>query len=151
MPREIGHDKEKVAKLLFNCVLGQLGCSFMQFINFFSYLIENMGRVRPIKAHTRGAFLEFDGAQERRQAKGHTVQCAGLGLGGAFGGLDHLPVAGLLFGGFVATLNAKDMWVTCDHLVGNGIGHVHHVKQATILRNLGMKHHLQEKIPQFTT
>ena len=78
----------------------------------------------PVETHPRGAFLQLVGAQQGGQVGGDAVQCAFLFLACAFGGLDRLPVAGLLFGGLVAGLVAEYMRVAVDHLVRHGAHHV---------------------------
>ena len=120
-----------------------------QFGGFLGDLVEHLRGFGPVEPHARCPLLQLQCAQQGGQPHGDSVQNAGLRLVGTFGGLDRLPIAGLLLGRFIAAFVAENMRVAGHHLVGDGIGHVLKGEQATVIGNLGMKHHLQQKIAQF--
>ncbi len=128
MPREIGHREQQVAEFLLD--MGRIAAlrRLVQLCNFFLYLVENMRCFRPVKPHPRGALLQFDRAQQRRQPQRHPVERAGLLARGALCGLHRLPVAGLLLGAFLTVFVAEDMGMARHHLVGNGVGDIVNVK-----------------------
>jgi hypothetical protein len=100
------------------------------------------------KPDPRGAFLQLFGAHQRGQGQRHVLQHAAPSLGGAFGGLDRLPVQRLLFGGLVPAFVAEDMGVARDHLVGDGGHDLVEGEMPRLLGHLGVVDRLQEKVAQ---
>ena len=119
MTGKIRDHEQQIAEFFLDFHLAQRVARFHQFTGFFHNLINHMGRVRPVKPHTRGPFLQLHRAGEGRQAGGHAIERAGLCLACALGGFDFFPIGGLLFGGFITRFVAKNMRVAGDHFIAD--------------------------------
>ena len=108
-----------------------------------------MTDVGPVKAHSRGALLQFQRAQQRGQVHGDPVQRAALRLILALDGLDRFPVAGLLFGGFVAALVAKYVRMARHHLVRDVGDHGLKREMPRLFADGCVIDRLQQQIAQF--
>ena len=111
LPRQVGEDEEQIAHLIRQpgrVGRWQLGA---QFRSFLLQLVEDAGGIRPVEADPGGAPGQLVGPHQRWQAGGDAGQRAGLGPGGALGGLLHLPGC-VLGGGVAGRCVAEDMRVT---------------------------------------
>mgnify|MGYP006924560012 CR=1 FL=1 len=80
---------------------------------------------------------------------GLALQRPRLGLSRPLGGLYLFPVGGLLIGGFVAALVAKDMRMSGHHLVGDVAHHIVKGEMSGLFTDLRVIDRLQQKIAQF--
>jgi hypothetical protein len=111
-------------------------------------LVDDLSDIGPVEAHARGAFLQLLGAHQGGQGQRHVLQHAAPSPGGAFGGLDRLPIQRLLFGGLVPAFVAEDMGVARDHLVGDGGHDLVEGEMPRLLGHLRVVDRLQEKVAQ---
>ena len=93
------------------------GCG-INFFDFFKYLGSRAADIGPVKAGTRGAFLNFLGAQQCGQRQCDTGQRAIVSLIAALGCFNAFPIR--RHGISVIRVNvAKHMRVTAGHFVTN--------------------------------
>mmetsp|Transcript_11734 Transcript_11734/g.18875 ORF Transcript_11734/g.18875 Transcript_11734/m.18875 type:complete len:213 (+) Transcript_11734:846-1484(+) len=149
MAGKIGHNEQKITHFVDHVLVTHRVARFDQFGRFLLDLVDHMRCVGPVKADAGGAFLQFESAQQRGQVHGHPVQRAALRFARPFGSLDRLPVAGLLFGGFIAVFIAKHMRMPGHHLVRNICHDRLKRKMPRLFANRCVIDRLQQKIAQF--
>ncbi len=116
---------------------------FNLFLHFFQHTVD----LGPIKAHPRGAVLEFlrldQGWQGWRQTVQHALMPIAVLL--ALPGLDFFPIRKHIPHTIHAHL-AKHMRMPAHNLVINALQHARHAKLSRFGRDLGIQHNLQQQV-----